>query len=115
MNIEPKTLQGICCAIQESKGIICDVTRTLYIFLHSSLLFCLKLAIDLKHNGFLINPYEPCVSEKIFNKEMITVVCHVDDQKVSHKESFEVTKFDQYLSKLYGGNSWYTGEIYMTT
>ena len=36
------------------------------------------------------------------NWEMMTVVWHVDDVKVSHKDLYEVTKFSQYLSIIYG-------------
>ena len=32
----------------------------------------------------------------------ITVVWHVEDPKVSHKDPFEVTKFDQHLLTVYG-------------
>ena len=34
---------------------------------------------------------------------MMIVVWPVDNLKVSHKDLFEVTKFDQYLSTIYGG------------
>ena len=33
----------------------------------------------------------------------MTVVCHVDDIQMSHKAWFELNKFDQYLSTIYGG------------
>ena len=33
---------------------------------------------------------------------MMKMVCHVDDLKLSHKDSFEVTKFAQYLLTIYG-------------
>ena len=34
----------------------------------------------------------------------MTVVWHVNDIKISHKDLFEVTKFDQYLSMIYRDN-----------
>ena len=37
------------------------------------------------------------------NGTAMTVVWHVDDLKVSNKGPFEVTKFSQYLSTIYGG------------
>ena len=39
---------------------------------------------------------------KLFIGEIITVVWHVDDLKVSHKGPFEVTKFVQYLPMVCG-------------
>ena len=41
------------------------------------------------------------------------VVWHVDDIKVSHKDLFEVTNFDQYLLIIYGENSRLMEERYM--
>ena len=36
------------------------------------------------------------------NGSQMTVCWHVDDLKVSHKDSFEVTKFSTYLAAIYG-------------
>ena len=76
--------------------------NAIYGLLHSKLLFYLKLATDLKNNGFIINPYDPCVSKKLVRGEDMTVVWHVDYPKVLHKDPFEATKFAQYLSMIYG-------------
>ena len=38
------------------------------------------------------------------------VVWHVDDLKVSHIRSFEITKFSGYLSSIYGGIMLHRGE-----
>ena len=76
--------------------------KQLYGLLQSALLLYLKLVTGLKINGFVINPYIPCVEKQIVISEVITVVQHIDDLKVSHKDPFEVTKFAQYLSIIYG-------------
>ena len=70
--------------------------------LRSALLFYLKLVIDSKNNNFIINPYEPCVQNKLVKVKAMTGVWHVDDLKVLHKDPFEVTKFDKYLCIIYG-------------
>ena len=62
----------------------------------------LKLAIDLKNNGFIMNSYDPCVAKKMVKGEAMTLVWNVDNIKVSHKDLFEVTKFSQYLFTIYG-------------
>ena len=51
--------------------------------------------------GFEINPYDPCVANKMINGSQMTVTWHVDDLKISHKESDEVTKFIRELGQLY--------------
>ena len=42
--------------------------------------------------NFEVNPYDPCVANKTVNGSQMTMMWHVDDLKVSHKESTEVTK-----------------------
>eukprot|EP00804_Cyclotella_cryptica_P009195 CCRYP_003225-RA/>CCRYP_003225-RA protein AED:0.38 eAED:0.38 QI:0/0/0/1/0/0/3/0/295 len=36
------------------------------------------------------------------NREQMTLTCHFHDLKVSHKDSFKLAKFIQYLAKIYG-------------
>ena len=78
--------------------------NAIYGLLLSALLLYLKLSTDLKIYGFIINTYDPFVTKKLVTGESITVVCHVEYPKVSHKDLFEVTKFGQYLSVVYGVN-----------
>ena len=78
------------------------VQKAIYGLLKSALLFYLKLVGDLETYGFIINPYDPCVANMIVTGSQLTVVWHVDDLKVSHKDPFEVTRFAHYLSKIYG-------------
>ena len=75
--------------------------KALYGLLRSALLFYKKLRADLKKKGFEVNPYDPCVANKVINGLQMTVTWHVDDLKISHKESDEVTKFITELGKLY--------------
>ena len=44
------------------------------------------------------------MAKKLIRGGAIIVVWHVDNLKVSHKDPFEVTKFDQYLLMIYGNN-----------
>ena len=48
-----------------------------------------------------MNPYDPCVANKIINDSKITVTWHVDDLKISHKDSREVTKFIKTFGDIY--------------
>ena len=51
----------------------------------------------------MISPYDPCVANKWKDGEGgLTVVCYVDDMKVSHKNKEEVTKFIEYMQGIYG-------------
>ena len=54
--------------------------------------------------GFEVNPYDPCVANKTINGSQMTVTWHVDDLKISHKESSDVTKFIRALGGIYCDN-----------
>ena len=46
---------------------------------------------------FKVDSYGSCVTNKMVDGSYMTVMRHVDDLKVSHKESEEVTKFTRAL------------------
>jgi len=52
----------------------------------SPLLFYRKLVKDLQSIGFVINPYDICVANRMVNGKQQTVAWHVDDLKVSHAD-----------------------------
>jgi hypothetical protein len=78
--------------------------KALYGCLTSALLFYEKLVRDLKSQRFEINQYDPCVAIKLVNGEQFTLTWHVDDIKMSHKDSNEVTKVIEWLKGIYGDN-----------
>ena len=65
--------------------------------LRAALLFYRKLRADLEDMGFEVNPYNQCVVNRMVNGSQCTVVLHVDDLKVSHKDEAVVTYFAQEL------------------
>jgi hypothetical protein len=68
----------------------------------SSLLFYRKLTADLEKYGFELNPYDPCVANKMVNKQQLTVSWHIDDLKVSHADTKTVDDFITWLNQSYG-------------
>ena len=75
--------------------------KALYGLMEASLLFYKKLRKDLESQGFEVNPYDPCVANKMVEGSQFTVVWHVDDLKLSHKNPRVVTKMINHLRKLY--------------
>jgi hypothetical protein len=43
--------------------------------------------------GFIINPYDPCVANKIVNGNQLTLRWHVDDLMISHVDMMAINKF----------------------
>ena len=70
--------------------------------MQSALLFYRKLCSELEDHGFKVNPYDPCFANKMINGEQMTVTWHVDDLKLSHMDSNEVTKRIEHFKKIYG-------------
>ena len=50
---------------------------------------------------FKVNPYDPCIANKMINGKQMTVIWHVDDLKISHMDSNEVIKCIEHFKKIY--------------
>ena len=61
--------------------------NALYGTMVAALLFYEKFSNSLNSNGFVKNPNDPCVWNKIVNGKQLTIVFHVDDCKLSHVDS----------------------------
>ena len=57
----------------------------------------------MRGKGFELNPYDPCMSNKIIGGKQMEFCWHVDDLKVSHVDPMEATKFMEFLECIYGG------------
>ena len=78
------------------------ITKAIYGLLVSAMLFYEKLATDLQEAGYQINPYDPCVTNKMINGKQHTVSWHVDDLKFSHKSPKVNDEFVKWIRKKYG-------------
>ncbi len=86
-----------------TKILYVKLQKALYGLMRASLLFYRKLRKELEAYGFEINPYDPCVANKMTEAgKQLTVIWHVDDLMGSCKDDFELTKFSCYLAKVYG-------------
>ena len=68
------------------------LSKALYGMLIAALLLYKRLRSDLENMGFEINPYDPCVANKIVSGHHMTICWHLDDLKVSHKNEDAVTR-----------------------
>ena len=93
------------------KVLYVELQKALYGLLQAALLFYNRLSQDLVNDGFVINPYDPCVANKMVNGKQMTVVWHVDDLKVSHEDPKQVDKFIAYMRKMYEDE---TGKVKVT-
>ena len=89
----------------DSKGqalLYVKMNKALYGLLKSVLQLYKKFCSDIEACGFKANPYYPFVANSDLNGHQITLMWHVGDLKLSHKDPFNITFFSQYLSTKYG-------------
>ena len=55
--------------------------------------------------GFVVNPYDPCVANKMVDGAQMTVCWHVDDLKISHRDKEMVTAFEVEIINIYGAKT----------
>ena len=87
LSIAPKFYKP--CVIKYKKGNLILLLRCLnaiYGTIIAGLLFYKKFCNTLPREGFEINPYDPCVINKMVNEKQQTIFWHVDDCKLSHRD-----------------------------
>ena len=78
------------------------LSKALYGTLKAALLFYKRLIFDLEEMGFVVNPYDPCVSNMMVNGAQITVCWHVDNLNISHRYEEVVSAFAIQIAETYG-------------
>jgi hypothetical protein len=81
-----------------------QLQKTLYGMMKSTLLFYRKLVSESKEMGFEINPYDPCVANKMVNGTQMMIRWHVDDSMMSHVSWDKIMKIVQEIKNIYGEN-----------
>jgi hypothetical protein len=75
--------------------------NALYGTMVASLLYYKKFAKSLTDIDFTINPYDPCVANKIIDGKQMTICWHVDDLKASHVKVKVMNRMIRYLRQEY--------------
>jgi hypothetical protein len=72
---------------KEVSQLIGQCQNALYGTMIASLLYYRKFTKSLNDDGYIINPYDPCVANKMIDGKQMTIAYHVDDCKMSHVSS----------------------------
>jgi hypothetical protein len=67
----------------------------------ASLLYYRKFTKSLTEIGFEINPYDPCVANKMIEGKQMTICFHVEDCKLSHRKSRVMDQMIEWLRQEY--------------
>jgi hypothetical protein len=79
-----------------------QLKKALYGCVKSALLWYDLFANTLQDMGFVLNPYDACIANKIIDGTQCTIAWYVDDNKISHRDTKVVSKviarkIDRYL------------------
>jgi hypothetical protein len=100
--IDPARYEHCCTEERGRKNVYLQLKKALYGTLKAALLFWKHLTDVLSSWGFMINPNDHCVGNKMINGSQCTVVWHVDDLKISHLDSNVVSEIISKLSGVFG-------------
>jgi hypothetical protein len=80
-----------------STQLLVQCQNALYGTMVESLLYYRKFFKSLMDIDFVINPYDPCVANKMIEGEQMTICFHVDDCKLSHRKTKVMVSMIEYL------------------
>jgi hypothetical protein len=102
VKVAPSLYQKYVTTNAKGKSVLyVKLEKAVYGMMKSALLFYRKLVADLLSLGYTINPYDPCVANKIINGSQMTICWHVDDLFIGHKDPAVVTSLLNWLARRY--------------
>lgn len=92
------------CIVQEGKEQVMyvELLKALYGTVWAAQLFWEQLSGKLLEWGFMPNPYDLCIMNKMIEGKQLTVAWHVDDLKASHMLSTMVDQFIEDMESEFG-------------
>jgi hypothetical protein len=102
VKVDPAVYEPYLVTEHEKSVIYLQLYKALYGTLSVALLFWKYLIIELLGAGFLANPYDSCVMNKMINGSQCTDLWHVDNLKISHVDAMDCEKIVDLLNKWYG-------------
>ena len=104
LELAPEVYEDYWTYEGKAKVLYVKMHKAIYGMLQSSLLYYKKFCKDIESIGFEVNPYDPCVANRIVNNKQHTVCWHVDDLKSSHVDSKVNDEFLEWLEKTYASD-----------
>jgi hypothetical protein len=83
------------------KHLLVQYQNALYGTMAAIILYYRKFVKSLMDICFIINPYDPCVANKIIEGKQMTICFHVDDCKLSHRKKKVMDTMIEYLCQEY--------------
>lgn len=100
--IEPKLYRKYIIMPNKTPILYVRLRKSLYGTLNAALLFWQYLSDKFRTWGFTTNKYDTCVMNKIINGNPCTILWHVDDIKISHRDPDTVSSIVGLLQGEFG-------------
>ena len=100
VELSPETYKDFLCYENGKPILYVKILKALCGMIQSSPLFHKKFVKDIKAEGFELNPYDPCVANKIVDGKQLTLTWHVDDVKASHVKKKVIDDFIKWIKKM---------------
>ncbi len=91
--MDPKLYRKYLVDKKGKKVLYLRLQKALYGMMNSELLYYQKLVLELKSMGFVVNPYDLCIANKIVDGHQLTLRWHVDDLIISHVDMSAIIDF----------------------
>lgn len=98
----PEYQQYVHVTKKGTKIVYLKLLKQMYGTVRAARLFYNGLTAHLKSYGFEANAYDPCVMNKMIQGSQCTIIWHVDDLKISHKQQVVVEEVIRHLETKYG-------------
>jgi hypothetical protein len=102
LKIDPEMYEPYVVYEGKQKVLYVELLKALYGTLRAARLFWEKLSGKLLEEGYVANPYDPCVVNKMINGKQCTIGWWVDDLKISHVDSKVVDHVIDMLDEEFG-------------
>ena len=90
------------CPTKSGRGLMYgEMNRAVYGHMLSRILFYQKLKGHLEEWGFEMNPYDECVFNKMVDRAQCTILYHVDDLKISHRDQSVIDNMAATINKAF--------------
>ena len=94
-----------CLYMQKDKAsqaiFFVHLLMALYSIMKAALLYYHCFVANIKAEGFILTPYDPCIANKLIKNSQLTLVWHVNDIKISHLKLSVVNHMIEWLKTTY--------------
>ncbi len=93
MDPKPEAIQEIPSRQKREESAIPTSTESALQYDEKCVTLLPKLVSELKSMGYVVNPYDPCIANKIVDEHRLTLQWHVDNLMISHVDMSAINDF----------------------